>query len=76
MIRPRARNFYSDTRTPRDRARRSPEHSRSGRRTTDPHVNWRRVAWLFAAYAIYLSVRSLPSTVWSFFNSENTPTAG
>jgi len=52
------------------------KHSRSGRRTTDPHVNWRRVAWLFAVYAIHLSVRSLPSTVWKFFTGETTPTAG
>jgi hypothetical protein len=52
------------------------KYSRSGRRTTDPHVNWRRVAWLFAAYAICLSVRSLPSTVWKFIKSESTPTAG
>jgi len=40
-------------------------NSRSGRRTNDPHVSWhwRRLAWLFAAYAVYLSVRSLPATV-------------
>lgn len=37
--------------------------SRSGRRSSDPRVNWRRVAWLFAAYAAYLSVRSLPLTL-------------
>jgi hypothetical protein len=39
------------------------KYSRSGRRSTDPRVNWRRLAWLFAAYAAYLSVRSLPATV-------------
>jgi hypothetical protein len=38
-------------------------YSRSGRRRSDPRTNWRRVAWLFAAYALYLSVRSLPATV-------------
>jgi hypothetical protein len=38
-------------------------HSRSGRRASDPRVNWRRIAWLFAVYAVYLSVRSLPATV-------------
>ena len=38
-------------------------HSRSGRRSTDPRMNWRRIAWLFAAYAAYLSVRSLSATV-------------
>ena len=41
------------------------KNSRSGRRTKDPHTNWRRIAWLFAVYAIYLSVRSLPETVKS-----------
>jgi hypothetical protein len=35
------------------------KNSRSGRRTGDPHTNWRRLAWLFAAYATYLSIRSL-----------------
>jgi hypothetical protein len=39
------------------------KNSRSGRRTGDPHTNWRRIAWLFAAYAAYLSVRSLPTAV-------------
>jgi len=43
------------------------KRSRSGRRTSDPHVNWRRIAWLFAAYALYLSVRSLPETVRNLF---------
>jgi hypothetical protein len=38
-------------------------HSRSGRRRSDPRTNWRRVAWLFAAYAVYLSFRSLSATV-------------
>jgi len=52
------------------------KQSRSGRRTTDPHMNWRRIAWLFGAYAICLSVRALPSTVWKFFKNESTPTAG
>ncbi len=41
------------------------KNSRSGRRADDPHTNWRRIAWLFAVYAIYLSVRSLPETVRS-----------
>jgi hypothetical protein len=39
------------------------KHSRSGRRGGDPHTNWRRLAWLFAAYAAYLSIRSLPTTM-------------
>jgi hypothetical protein len=42
-------------------------NSRSGRRNGDPRVNWRRVAWLFAAYAVYVSVRSLPETVRKMF---------
>jgi hypothetical protein len=51
-------------------------HSRGGRRRSDPHVNWERLAWLFAVYAIYLSLRSLPSTVVNYFKKERTPTAG
>jgi hypothetical protein len=39
------------------------KYSRSGRRGNDPHVNWRRLAWLFAGYALFMSLRSLPSTV-------------
>jgi hypothetical protein len=53
-----------------DRRRRS----RSGRRADDPHVNWRRIAWLFAAYAAYLSLRALPETVRRWFR--RTPSAG
>jgi hypothetical protein len=37
--------------------------SRNGRRAADPHKNWRRLAWLFALYATYLSVRSLPARI-------------
>jgi len=40
---------------------------RNGRRDGDPRVNWRRVAWLFATYAFYVSVRSLPATVKQMF---------
>ena len=49
--------------------------SRGGRRTTDPHTSWRwrRLAWLFAAYAVYWSVRSLPSTVKNYFKKTETP---
>jgi hypothetical protein len=43
----------------RDRRR----NSRGGRRDNDPHFNWRRLAWLFAAYAMYLSIRALPGTI-------------
>jgi hypothetical protein len=49
-------------------------NSRSGRRATDPHVNWRRIAWLFAMYATILSVRSLPSTITNFFRRRHTST--
>jgi len=48
------------------------KHSRSGRRSTDPHVDWRRLAWLFGAYAIFVSLRSIPSTVWNFFKHQTT----
>jgi len=48
-------------------------HSRGGRRAGDPRVNWRRLAWLFAAYAAYVSVRSLPASVKKLFN--RTPAA-
>ncbi len=41
--------------------------SRNGRRATDPKFNWRRAAWRFAAYALYLSARSLPASVKKFF---------
>lgn len=52
------------------------KHSRSGRRTTDPRVNWRRIAWLFAAYAVYLSIRSLPKTLRRLIRRRPTePTA-
>jgi len=40
-------------------------NSRGGRRASDPHRNWRRLAWLFAAYAVYLTLRSLPSMMKS-----------
>jgi hypothetical protein len=42
--------------------------SRSGRRSTDPYMNWRRIAWLFAIYAAYLSIRSLPAIVRGKFS--------
>jgi hypothetical protein len=49
--------------------------SRGGRRANDPRDpwRWRRLAWLFAAYAAYLSVRSLTSTVKSYFKRTATP---
>jgi len=43
------------------------KNSRSGRRATDPRVDWRRAAWRFAAYALFLSARSLPASVKKFF---------
>ena len=48
------------------------KNSRSGRRDGDPRVNWRRIAWLFAAYAVYLSVRSLPATVKQIFTRSSS----
>jgi hypothetical protein len=55
MTTERRRNKGSDRR----------RHSRSGRRAGDPHGNgrWRRLAWLFGAYAAYLSVRQIPSAI-------------
>ena len=50
------------------------KHSRSGRRARDPQFNWRRLAWLFAAYAILLSIRSLPATLRQKLYSRTTPT--
>lgn len=50
-------------------------NSRGGRRSRDPHTNWRwrRLAWLFAAYAVYLSARSLPAAVKNYFKRPATP---
>jgi hypothetical protein len=45
-------------------------NSRSGRRKTDPHVDWQRVAFLFGVYAAYMSMRSLPANVWKFFSGQ------
>ena len=47
------------------------KNSRGGRRNGDPHSNWRRIAWLFAAYAMYLSVRSVPATVRRMLQRKN-----
>lgn len=54
--------------TPRGAERR--RHSRSGRRSDDPHVSewhWRRVAFLFGAYVTLVGLRTLPRTVQSWF---------
>lgn len=48
-------------------------HSRSGRRDEDPHTNWRRIAWLFGGYALYLSARALPTAVKRWFRGTGTP---
>jgi hypothetical protein len=50
------------------------KHSRSGRRARDPHFHWQRLAWLFAGYAIFLSIRSLPATLRQKFFSRSTAT--
>jgi len=60
-----------ERRTPERRDRR--KQSRSGRRASDPHTNWRRVGWLFATYGIYLSFRSLPASIKKFFMKDETP---
>jgi len=53
------------------------KNPRGGRRPSDPHTNWRwrRLAWLFAAYAIYLSARALPATVKNYFTRKRTQTS-
>jgi len=71
----------TDSSTPTTERRANPrtdrrQQSRGGRRTSDPRVNWRRIAWLFAAYATYLSLRALPASAWRFFKRERTPTTG
>jgi hypothetical protein len=50
-----------ERRSPGRRDRR--KHSRSGRRAQDPHTSWGRVYLLFGAYALYLTVRKLPSSL-------------
>jgi hypothetical protein len=50
------------------------KNPRSGRRASDPRFNWRRIGWLFALYAVFLSLRSLPSSIRKYFSSENMPT--
>jgi hypothetical protein len=49
------------------------KNPRNGRRSTDPRFNWRRVAWLFAGYALFVSIRSLPATVRRRFESRKIP---
>jgi hypothetical protein len=51
------------------------KNSRGGRRTSDPHNSWRwrRLAWFFAAYAVYLSARALPRTLKGYFSRKQTP---
>ncbi len=71
----------TDTRVSKERRNAGSDrrkNSRSGRRTSDPRDNWywRRLAWLFAAYAVYLSVRSLPATMKNYFARTRNPTAG
>jgi hypothetical protein len=67
----------ASTPTPERRARvRSDrrKRSRSGRRSRDPHFHWNRLAWLFAAYAIFLSIRSLPATLRQKLFTRSTAT--
>jgi hypothetical protein len=60
--------YTVDRRSPDRRDRR--KRSRSGRRARDPHTNWRRVYWLFGAYALYLSVRNVPATIRRLWRHE------
>jgi hypothetical protein len=36
-------------------------------------LRWRRIAWLFAAYAGVLSVRSMPASLKRLFARRRTP---
>jgi hypothetical protein len=51
------------------------KQSRGGRRATDPRTawRWRRLAFLFAAYAVLWSLRSLPETVKRYVKRTTTP---
>jgi hypothetical protein len=50
------------------------KNSRSGRRVNDPHTNnWRRLYWLFGAYALYLSVRKMPAAIRRLWRREQVP---
>jgi len=49
------------------------KYSRSGRRGNDPHVNWRRLVWLFAGYGLFMSLRSLPSNLKKRLFERSTP---
>jgi len=42
------------------------QHPLNGRRRSDPRRNWRRLTWLVAAYAAYVSLRWLPPGVRRF----------
>jgi hypothetical protein len=45
------------------------KYARSGRRSGDPRRSsrWRRIMWLFAAYAAYLGIRSVPAKIQQRF---------
>jgi hypothetical protein len=61
--------FTSERREGRRNDRR--KNPRNGRRSTDPRFNWRRVAWLFAGYALFVSIRALPSSLRRLFERRN-----
>jgi hypothetical protein len=60
----------TDRRAPNRNDRR--RHSLNGRRNTDPHTQWRRLAWLFAGYAGYLSFRSVSRAVRRLLQRQNS----
>jgi len=68
----RPESAWSSNRRGTDRADRR-RISRSGRRNVDPRAvwYWRRLTWLFAAYAIYMSIRSLPAAARRLFKREH-----
>jgi len=52
------------------------KNSRAGRRAGESNGSrrWRRVAWVFAAYALCVSVRSVPSAIRKAFSRKTTTT--
>jgi len=47
------------------------KNARNGRRNSDPHRTWRKAAWLFAAYALYLSLRAMPAAIRRLLHRES-----
>jgi hypothetical protein len=48
------------------------KQSRNGRRGSEPRRNWRRAAWLFAAYVAYVCLRALPDGIRRYIKRTET----